>query len=45
MILAAPPGKYGGVPMELRKPSEGEMTFAEVRKEFFLKALPGTIRQ
>ena len=35
MILASPPGKYGGVPMEFRKPSEGEMTYAEVREEFF----------
>ena len=35
MILASPPGKYGGVPMEFRKPSEGEMPYAEVREEFF----------
>ena len=35
MILAAPPGKYGGVPMEFRNPSEGEMAYAEVREEFF----------
>ena len=35
MILAAPPGKYGGVPMEFRNPSAGEMTYAEVREEFF----------
>ena len=39
MILASPPGKYGGIPMEFRKPSEGEMTYAEVREEFFIPYL------
>ena len=39
MILASPPGKFGGVPMEFRQPSEDQMTYQEVRNQFELHEL------